>query len=57
LDKIQFGDEVIRLDSYNFREMNTCDILMTRQLIKEKSSYEMEILRKDNTTFTLKIEK
>jgi hypothetical protein len=30
---------------------------MTRQLIKEKSSYEMEILRKDNTTFTLKIEK
>ncbi|MBM6500764.1 retropepsin-like aspartic protease [Flavobacterium macrobrachii] len=57
LDKIQFGDEVIRLDSYNFREMNTCDILMTRQLIKEKSSYEMEILREDNTTFTIKIEK
>lgn len=56
LDKIQFGDEVIRLDNYNFREMNVCDILTTRQLIKSKSSYEMEILRKDNTTFVLKIE-
>jgi hypothetical protein len=56
LDKIQFGDEVIRLNNYNFRELNVCDILTTRQLIKSKSSYEMEILRKDNTTFIIKIE-
>ncbi|WP_298396577.1 retropepsin-like aspartic protease [Flavobacterium sp.] len=54
--EINFGDEIIRLNNYNFKEMNICDIMSARQIIKSNPSYEMEILRKDNTTFILKIE-
>jgi hypothetical protein len=55
-DKINFEDEIIRIDNYNFKEMEICQIMSIRQLLKSKSFYEMEILKKDNTTFILKIE-
>lgn len=55
-DKIQYEDEIIRIDKYNLKEMEICDIMAIRQVIKSKPSCEIEILRKDNTTFKLTIE-
>lgn len=55
-DKIQFGDEIIRLGDHNLIELNVCEILAVRNKLKSNKSREVEILRKDNTTLVLNLE-
>lgn len=55
-DRLNFGDEIIRIKDYKLNEMDFCEIVNLRNTLKEEQSYEMEIRSKDNKTTLLKIE-
>lgn len=56
LDKLNFGDEIIRIDNYKISEMNLCEIVSLKNLLIKGKTYEMQIKSKDNQTKLLKIE-
>jgi len=49
-DKMKYGDEIIRVDSYVLDEMDFCDIVKIKNFRKDNQSYEIEVKSKDNTT-------
>lgn len=56
-DKLNYGDEIIRIGNYKLNEMDFCDIVNLRNTFKNKDSYEMETQSKDNKTMLIKIER
>ncbi|RAR48425.1 retropepsin-like aspartic protease [Flavobacterium lacus] len=56
-DKLSYGDEIIRVDSFVLKEMEFCDIVKIKNFRKDNQSYELEVKSKDNvTTQIVKIE-
>lgn len=56
-EKIKFGDEIIRVDSFYLDQMDFCDIVNIKRFRKSNQSYELEVKSKDNsTTQIVKIE-
>lgn len=56
-EKIKFGDEIIRVDSFYLEQMDFCDIVKIKKFRKSNQSYELEVKSKENsTTQILKIE-
>ena len=53
---MNFGDEIISVDSNKIAEMNLCQILALKQILKEKTSYKLEIKNKENHIHTIQIE-
>ena len=56
-DKLSYGDEIIRVDSFVLDQMEFCDIVKIKNFRKDNQSYEIEVKSKDNsTTQIVKIE-
>lgn len=56
-DKLSYGDEIIRVDSFVLEEMDFCDIVKIKNFRKDNQSYEIEVKSKETTeTKTVKIE-
>ncbi len=55
-DKLSFGDEIIRIDSYKISEIDFCEIIKLKSLRMNSESYEIEVKSKDNQIKLLKIE-
>jgi hypothetical protein len=56
-DKMNYGDEIIRVDSHVLEEMEFCDIVKIKKFRKENQSYEIEVKSKNSsTTQVIKIE-
>lgn len=49
-DKMNYGDEIIRVDSFVLEEMDFCDIVKIKNFRKGNQSYEIEVKSKDKTT-------
>src|SRR6218665_1236435 len=49
-DKLNVGDEIIRINNYNLNKMDLCEIVNLRNSLRDEPSYEMEIKSKDNKT-------
>lgn len=52
-DKLRYGDEIIRIDSFVLEEMDFCDIVKIKNFRKDKQSYELEVKSKDNSTIQI----
>lgn len=57
LDKLKYGDEIIRIKDYKLNEMDFCEIVNLRNTLRNEQSYEMEVRSKDNKTTLLTIER
>lgn len=56
-DIVNYGDEIVRVDSFIINEMEFCDVVKIKEFRKNKESYELEIKSKETTeTKTVKIE-
>lgn len=56
-DKLSYGDEIIRVDSFVLDQMDFCDIVKIKNFRKDNQSYELEVKSKDNSnTQIVKIE-
>jgi len=56
-DILNYGDEIIRVDSFIINEMEFCDVVKIKEFRKNKESYELEVKSKETTeTKTVKIE-
>lgn len=56
-DKLSYGDEIIRVDSFVLDQMDFCDIVKIKNFRKSNQSYEIEVKSKDNSnTQIVKIE-
>lgn len=53
---MSFGDEIISIDSNKIAEMNLCQILGLKSILKDKTSYNLEIKNKENQIHTILIE-
>ena len=53
---MRFGDEIISINENNIAEMNLCLLLALKQILKEKTSYKLEIKNKENQIHTIQIE-
>lgn len=47
-DKIQHGDQVIRIDHLDIKNMEVCELISIKEYTKNKTSYELEILNNYN---------
>lgn len=54
--KIKPGNEVLRIDQFNIKEMSPCELLTVKPYLKSLKSYEMEVQLEDKSTVHLKIE-
>ena len=54
-DKIQYGDEIISIDSYKVDETDFCKILKLREYRQKNPTHELEIKTKDNQVKKVKI--
>src|SRR5690606_18170562 len=48
-DKLSYGDEIIRVDTFVMEEMEFCDIINIKNFRKNNQSYEIEVKSKDKT--------
>lgn len=48
-DKMNYGDEIIRVDTFVLEEMDFCDIVKIKNFRKENQDYEIEVKSKDKT--------
>lgn len=48
-DKMNYGDEIIRVDSFVLEEMDFCDIVKIKNFRKDNQAYEIEVKSKDKT--------
>ncbi|UPQ78635.1 retroviral-like aspartic protease family protein [Flavobacterium azooxidireducens] len=48
-DKMNYGDEIIRVDSFVIEEMDFCDIVKIKNFRKDNQAYEIEVKSKDKT--------
>ncbi|GGD23404.1 retropepsin-like aspartic protease [Flavobacterium orientale] len=56
-DILNYGDEIIRVDSFIINEMEFCDVVKIKEFRKNIESYELEVKSKETTeTKTVKIE-
>lgn len=56
-DKLSYGDEIIRVDSFIINEMDFCEVVKIKEFRKNKESYELEVKSKESTeTKTVKIQ-
>ena len=56
-DRMNYGDEIIRVDTFVLEEMDFCDIIKIKNFRKKNQSYELEVKSKvDSTIQTVKIE-
>ena len=53
---MNFGDEIINVDTNIISEMNLCQILGLKQILKNKTSYQLKIKNKENQIHTILIE-
>lgn len=54
-EQIRYGDKVLRIDHLNIKEMEVCEMLTIKEYLKDKSSYEIEILNQNNETKIIEI--
>lgn len=55
-EQIRYGDKVLRIDHLNIKEMEVCEMLTIKEYLKDKSSYEIEILNQNNEIIIIEIE-
>lgn len=48
-DKLSYGDEIIRVDTFELDQMDFCDIVKIKNFRKDNQSYEIEVKSKDKT--------
>lgn len=54
-NQIQYGDEIVRIDSYKIDEADLCKILELREYRQKNTTHELEIKTKDNQIKKIKI--
>ncbi len=54
--KIKPGNEVLRIDQFNIKEMSPCELLTVKPYLKSHKNYEMEVKLEDNSVIQLRIE-
>jgi len=54
-DKIQYGDEIISIDSYKIDKIDFCKILELKEYRQKNPTHELEIKTKDNQIKKIKI--
>lgn len=47
-DKIQHGNQVIRIDNLDIKNMEICELLTIKEYTRNKISYELEVLNNEN---------
>lgn len=56
-DRLNYGDEIVRIGPYRINEMDFCEsIIELKKFRKNNTSYEMEVKTKDSQTLLLNIE-
>ena len=53
---MNFGDEIVSVDSNKISEMDICQLLALKQILKDKTSYNLEIKNKENQIHNILIE-
>ena len=51
-DKFEYGDEILRINSFHIPEMNVCELINISFLLKNASSREIEVKSKKKETIT-----
>jgi predicted aspartyl protease len=51
-DKFEYGDEILRINSFHIPEMNVCELINIAFLLKNASSREIEVKSKKKETIT-----
>ncbi len=54
-EQIKYRDKVLRIDHLNIKEMEVCEMLTIKEYLKDKSSYEIEIINQNNETIIIEI--
>ncbi|MGV9004374.1 retropepsin-like aspartic protease [Flavobacterium sp.] len=55
-ETMNFGDEIISVDENKISEMDICQLLALKQILKDKTSYNLKIKNKENQIHTILIQ-